>query len=31
MEKEVLDGEANDEEWDKNDNKMLLIVMTPKF
>ena len=28
---ELLDCEVNDEEWDKNYNKMLLIVMTPTF
>ena len=25
---QVLHREVNDEEWDKNDNKILLIVMT---
>ena len=26
---EVFDGEVIDEEWDKNDNNMLQIMMTP--
>ena len=28
---EVLDGKVNDGQWGKNDNRMLLLAMTPTF